>query len=370
VAAADARADPTMEKKDKAAKLETDRQAAQAKSLEAAKPFEAAAAKAEARIAAENVLKNAKTPEEIAAAKKALAEAVAADEAARRETDPRTAAAIAFLQALRKDDKKVRVIEFVEDVMDKMLEDVQKDLNARFETAYREAHDGVSKPGETDADLKLIHLRQRQAIARFLLAALEALDSPEKDKSEVEALQKDEKAGAMVDQASFKRFIAVVGVDQAVWAMNNQADALKAAADDVKDRIDHDQKDFRRRHLNALIALWNRAALIYRLNDRRNDIVAQALAQETVAKGEKDRVAGYRTDLEASRGLTAGEMNRLVKLTDGLDKVRKDIRDAIRENQNHLDRIAALEGEILSLQKEVAAKEKAEKDRKKRKTMP
>jgi hypothetical protein len=371
VAAAEFKADPNDKAKEMARdKLAMERQTAEKKALEAVKPFEVAAAKAQARAVAENAMKNAKTPEEIAAAKKALAEAVAADEAARRETDPRTAAAVVFLQTLRKDDKKTRVIEFVEDVMEKTLEDVQKDLNSRFETAYREAHEGVSKPGETEADLKLIHLRQRQAIARFLLAALEALDDKDPAKSEVEALQKDEKPEAMVDLASFKRFITVVGVDMAIWAMNNQAQALADAAADVQDRINHERSDFRDRHLRALIDLSKRADGVARLDDRRKDIVEQALAQEGVAKGEKERVEGYRNDLNASREKTAEAMKNLVKLTDGLDTVRKDIRNAIRDNENHLRRIAALEAEVLSLQLEVAAKEKAEKDRKKRKTMP
>src|SRR5262249_26103356 len=64
VAAAEAKADPTKEKKDAAGDLETKRQAAQAKALEAAKPFEAAAAKAQAPAAARNALKKPRTPEE------------------------------------------------------------------------------------------------------------------------------------------------------------------------------------------------------------------------------------------------------------------------------------------------------------------
>jgi hypothetical protein len=110
--------------------------------------------------------------------------------------------------------------------------------------------------------------------------------------------------------------------------------------------------------------------VISRLASRRQDIVNQANEQEKIAGDEKKRWESYLEELEKSRVLTARDMDKLRELTQGLDKVRKTIRDAIRNNEEYLRRIVSLEAEVLSLKLEVGAKEKAEKDRKKQKLMP
>jgi hypothetical protein len=286
---------------------------------------------------------------------------------------PRDAAAVALLQAIRKAKDKKTVTAFVDEGVERALEDVIAELTRLYDEAYNEAANGQFAGAEGSGSKSLIRDRRRQAIARFLFTALEVLD--DQNSNDFGAFRDGEKPGggkitSMIDLASFKRFVNVVGVEYAVKAVNAQEESLRGVIGDLTGLIKHERNVFADRHNEIVLALKTRAGEIDRLAARLQDITKQATAQEKIAADELTRVNKYVDDLTQSRVETAGRMTELTKLTDGLDHVRKDIRDAIRANDRNLRKIADLEYEILYLQQKLAEKEKAEKDKKRNRVAP
>ena len=206
----------------------------------------------------------------------------------------------------------------------------------------------------------MIRDRRRLAIARVLLGSIDILDP--------EAVNSMQDGALGMDLPSYKRFITVVGVEESARAINEQSQALVEDVGDLNDRIASERVAFRNSHHDAILSLKRRADEIDRLGRRLADISAQATKQVTIAKDENDRVEVYVVDLKDSRAKTSEEMTELERLTEGLLKVRLAIRDAIRANEINLRKITELEDEVLYLQQKVVEKEKADKDKKKRKT--
>jgi hypothetical protein len=292
--------------------------------------------------------------------------ATRAAEAASLLPDPRDAAALKFLQTIRGDNNKTKVPEFVEETLVETLEAIKVDFTDRFEKVYQNARKGEAIVPDTD--LKLIRDRRRQAIARVLLGAIEILDNEafkkwhgEDGKSKIES---------MMDELSYKRFVAIVGVDSAVQAINDQREPFVEAVADLSAGISAERASFRNRHSDAIEALKRRADEIERLAQRLDEIGKQASEQVKRANEEEARVNVYVEDLRKSRGDTALEMTELQKIANGLNKVRVAIRDAIRNNESNLRKIADLEYEVLYWQGKMAEKEKADKDKKRKKMAP
>ena len=283
----------------------------------------------------------------------AQAKVVAAKEAVKNEPDPRLTAALVFLQTIRIDEKKTKIAEFVDEVMEETLKDVNAELTKRYEDAYQDAFAGKEPFKDAGADLQLVRDRRRLAIARFLLAAIEALSADEKVTA---ALQSGD-----VELLEYKRFINVVGLEAATLAINEQYQLLTGVMSDLTTRIADERNSFRIRHHEAILALKRRADDVEALAKRVADIADYAARQEKIAKDEADRVVIYKKDLEVSRGQTGDEMKRLSSLTGGLNQVRIAIRDAIDNNAINLRRIQALELEVQSLEGEWKAQEKADK---------
>ena len=237
---------------------------------------------------------------------------------------PRDAAALAFLQAIRKDDNTKTVPAFVDQILTDALEDVKTDLTNRYTQAYEEASNG--KFTDSNTSQELVRDRRRQAIYRFLFAALEVLN-PE----DFAAFRDEKESGkSMVDRPSYKRFVNVVGIESAVRAVNNQEETLARLVADVNGQIISERGAFRIRHNEIVLALWCRAEEVDRLALRLADIAKQANDQKLIADGERDRVEKYVVDLTQSRDKTNAEMQKLTDLTAGLNQVRIAIRDAIR----------------------------------------
>jgi hypothetical protein len=283
---------------------------------------------------------------------------------------PRDAAALAFLKTIRKDtDKDKTVAKFVDEVVDKALEDVRDDLTRRYQEAYDEAANGKV----ADSSQQLTRERRQQAIARFLFAGLEVLDTD--NNKDFNVFRDGEREGggkinSMVDLPSFKRFVNVVGIKEAIGAVNNQQLALAAVIEDVNGQIGKEKMEFRDRHNKVVLALKDRAQRVDGLAARLKDITEEANNQEKIASAEKERVDAYVKDLTDSREETGKAMADLEKQTGGLNTVRIAIRDAIRANEINLRKIADLEYEILYLQQKLAEKEKAEKDKKRNRAAP
>ncbi len=295
-----------------------------------------------------------------------------AEAAADKLVKPRDAAALAFLQAIRKNNNTKTVEVFVDEVVKSTLEDVRDDLTNRYQEAYDEAATGKF----AGSSQELMRARRQQAIARFLFAALEALEVLDKEHNkDFSAFRDGEKQGggkitSMVELPSYKRFVNVVGIRAAVEAVNNQQQALVDVVKDVNRQIGNERADFRNRHNEIVLALRRRAEQVDGLAARLKDITEEANNQEKIAGAEKERVDAFVKDLADSREETAKAIVDLEKQTGGLNTVRVAIRDAIRANEINLRRIADLEYEVLYLQQKLAEKERSEKDKKRNRAAP
>ncbi len=320
-----------------------------------------AEAKAEA-VAEVRVVKEKKAADlekALEAAEEALKKA---EDAAKLQPNPRDKAAVVFLQTIRTDNEKKKVPEFVEEVVTETLEEVNKDFTDRFEKVYADA---LTNPNQKDLPAETIRLMRdhhRDAIARVLLGAIEVLES-----NDTKTWQGQDEKGTMVDLPAYKRFIAVVGVQSAVKAVNEQTLALQDVIGDLNARIAEERTDFYDRHDRTIRSLEDRANEIESLTLRLDEIKKQAAEQADRAKAEIVRVTEYVTDLKKSRDETAARMTQLQTLTDELNKVRIRIRDAIRNNEKNLLRITDLEYEVQYWEAKLAEKEKADKDKKRKK---
>ena len=305
---------------------------------------------------------------------------VAADQAAKLLPDPRVEAAVVFLESIRKDKKKNDtpqadyIKEVVEKVVGEALEDVRIELTARYEDAYKDAAQG-QLPGPDAAQFKLIRDRRRQVIARFLFAALAVLaGDPEVDALQTRAISVDKAdaekkwkfENATIEPTAYQRFITVVGVEAAIGAIAEQQAALVAVEKDVNDRILKDRYNFRYVHHDRIQSLKRRADEVNSLAVQVQEVLKQAESQVTITKGEAERVEIYVNDLKVARGKTVEEMKQLYKISEDLIKVRVAIRNAINNNAINLGLITELEKEVLALQREVAAKDRAEREAKRR----
>jgi hypothetical protein len=273
-------------------------------------------------------------------------------------------AAVAFLQSVRNDNKKTKVPEFVDEVLTETLTDLHDEFAALYEAAFKDAAEGKLAVADAAA-AELIRDHRRQAIARFLLAGIEVLD-----KDALGWLDDAQKTQSMLELPSYKRLINVVGVKAAVDAVNEQQAALASVYSTVNERIAAEKAKFHSDHSRVIGELKRKADEVDHLATRLADISAQGRAQKTTLDAEKARVDMYVKDLTASRGATSDEMKRLYEISEKLDIVRKAIRDAIRSNDRDLRKITELEDEVVYLQQKVVEKEKAEKEKKRRKLSP
>jgi hypothetical protein len=294
-----------------------------------------------------------------------------------KQNSPRENAAAAFLATLRgeapaKDAKDLpakgkaatKIASYIDAVSDEVLALVLDDLEARYKSIFETALTGKA-PGPDGGEMQLDVPERKMFIARVLFAAIEELFPEAVSKALAQVPGEsifDVKLGD--NSEPFKRFFRVVGVRTGVDAVNYATDAVKAANDTLPGEMTEERNKFYNEHTDRIRRLMARAEVVDQLEKRRVRLLSQAEDQKALADFQIARVGKYRDELKTSRDKTDAEVKALKKLSDGLFEVRIAYRDAVRDQQKHLENIGVLEEQVLYLQKQIEAKERELKKKK------
>jgi hypothetical protein len=202
---------------------------------------------------------------------------------------------------------------------DEAIEAQRAELDEQLKALFTEAKTGKR---HTPNGGKLDPSERRRAVARLLFNLLDAVPD-----------QAAAQAQGMIETPKFRRFLAVVGLREAVGAVAGQAENLTRIDDELAAERSRDMGRFARDHMARLAEVRQRAQEVadHDADLRRKN--EQLLAQEELVKKRQAEVESYRTELAASRKETAERLQELRTMSQSLFAERVKLRDASRENQ-------------------------------------
>jgi hypothetical protein len=225
----------------------------------------------------------------------------------------------------------------INETFDEALESIRADYQAQLENAFNEAKSGQraarTEAGDTkksDAD------EQRQVIARLLLAMVEPL-------TEDEAGGQEGAKTAPEQTQAFQRFLVVVGLQNGIRAINENAQTLARISYELGIEMDRERGDFAAAQQEFLALVQDEAsrygALRTLLEHKRNQVNKQ---QELVQQRTRE-IQKLQDEIAAARQATASQREELKKMSQGLFELRLQLRDATEKNQELEKTIRGLE---------------------------
>lgn len=209
----------------------------------------------------------------------------------------------------------------VPQAIDQSLETQLAQLQGQFDQAFQEA---LTQKPATDNVKSDSPAQQRRIIAHLLFCLTDVLP--------------DEAAGAapkldLMENPQYRRFVTVVGVREAVRAVNDEAALLKQMAVEVSQLGKRDLLTFAAQHHKVVEMIQDKA--------RQVEHHGLALARkqkelETHAADLNRRrldVEYYNKQLDEARRSTAGHLKELRAMSDALFQERVKLRDATEKNQ-------------------------------------
>jgi hypothetical protein len=211
--------------------------------------------------------------------------------------------------------------------LDLALEALRTDLNAQINQLFTDALNTRQTPEV-----------RRRAIARVLFNLTEPLfvgggQAPA--------------AGALLDDAAYQRLFTVVGVRQAIQTVHDQARVVAGIVPDLDAERGRDRTRFALEHQRLIEQIKEKAVQLevdLALLKRKQE---QVVAHEEELKKRRRDVNQFEEDLAAARRETGEQLKVLRTMTDALQKVRLENREATEQNQK-------LEKEIRQLEDTVA----------------
>jgi hypothetical protein len=205
------------------------------------------------------------------------------------------------------------------EAIEELRAELQGQLSALFAEALRGQRRSASKGRGLDPS------ERRRATARLLFNLLDAVP-------EQQAAPQGQPQG-LADVPKGRRFLTVVGLREAVQAVDAQAQALAQVRDELAAERTRDMGLFAKAH-EALLAdvrlrahqVADHAADLRRKNEQLN-------AQDVLVKQRQSEVDSYKAELDASRKQTAARLKELRTMSQALFEERIKLRDATRENQ-------------------------------------
>jgi hypothetical protein len=222
----------------------------------------------------------------------------------------------AFL-TVKKAARDMPVPQAIEQSLDAQLAQLQ----GQFDQAFQEATTQKPKTGDVKSDSPA---QQRRIIAHLLFCVTDVLP--------------DEAAGAapkldLMENPQYRRFITVVGVREAVRAVNDEAALLKDMVVEVNQLGKRDQLTFAAQHHKVIDMIQEKARLVER---HGLALVRKQKELETHAADLNRRrldVDYYNKQLDEARRSTAGHLKELRTMSDALFNERVKLRDATEKNQ-------------------------------------
>jgi len=241
-----------------------------------------------------------------------------------------------FLRDVRNDQQKT-FQELFDAAYDELLRSLDDDLKKRWEDHFAAAKAGIvrpRKPGDSPREL-LTPLEQKKAVARLLFNLVEVtpgvVASPPKQ---------------LWDDPAYKRVINVVGLKVLRPEVEGQARLYQSLAEDVKSAIGRDHNDFAVVHRDLLEQIKDRASRVAvqsAVVQRYQDMVTE---KDKIVVRRKVDVDYYVKELDKVRKETAARLAELSQMEAELFKIRVQVRDATRLNQEYQRQLNALEDRV------------------------
>jgi hypothetical protein len=141
----------------------------------------------------------------------------------------------------------------------------------------------------------------------------------------------------------YRRFVAVVGLESAVRAINGQAQVLIPIIEELQLAAARDRGTFALAHSALLTQVEEMASRVIQANEQVNRIKQQATTQEELVKKRKVDVDQAEMDLAALRKETATRLKEIQDMSRELYNIRIAVREASIQNQERVKQIRQLE---------------------------
>jgi hypothetical protein len=188
---------------------------------------------------------------------------------------------------------------------------------------------------------KMTPAERREAVSRLLFNLVESdrATDPAGDPKEAKP------QGEVYGDPAYKRYLAVVGYEQAARTLNRQARLLGEIATDLDYEIQRDHTAF----ALTLTPLIEQARLTARRVDRLTADLAREnkrVADQQILVNQRNKnVADAETELAMYQATTAKKLTELRRMSDDVFRIRVAVRDATVLNQEHERTIRQLEGQ-------------------------
>jgi hypothetical protein len=208
--------------------------------------------------------------------------------------------------------------------LDQSLDNQLAQLQGQLEQHFKDALDGAQAVPQ-----------RKRTIARLLFNVADALA----DQPAGGAPQKID----LSENPTYKRFITVVGVSEAVVAVNDEARLLKEIAAEVELERGRERSKFALEHGKAVAMIQEKSVEVEQHGLQLARQQKELAAHEEDLKKRRLDIVFYKEQLEAVRQDTAARLKELRGMSDALYQLRVKLRDDTAENQKLEKQIRTLE---------------------------
>ena len=222
-----------------------------------------------------------------------------------------------------------------------------KELDAAFDETLAAIHKQVKDEFDREFNYvlntpaaQMTDAERREAVSRLLFNLVEsdrATDPP--------GDAKESKPQEVYADPAYKRYLNVVGYEQAVRTVNRQAKLLAEIASDLDYEIQRDHAGFALALTQVIEQAKHSARHAEKLKDdveREKRLVAD---QQVVVNTRRQNVADAQAELKEYQDTTAKKLKELRQMSDDVFRIRVAVRDATVLNQEHERTIRRLEGQ-------------------------
>ncbi len=248
-----------------------------------------------------------------------------------------------FLRDVRNDQAKT-FEELFDSVYDDLLRSLYDKLKARFYEHFEAARDGKvidrSKPAQGPASPSLRVQTspddQKKAVARLLFNLVEVAPRA----------SNQPRPARIWEDPDYKRVINVVGLETLGQEIEQQARLYQDMINEVTADIKREHENFALVHRDLVEQLKDRAGRIGYLDALlKRNIDAVEAAKDVVKRRQVD-VDYYVAELDKVRKETADRLADLTRLETQLFKIRLEVRDATRLNQEYQRQLNQMEERV------------------------
>jgi hypothetical protein len=218
-----------------------------------------------------------------------------------------------------------------EELFDDSIEQIRQDLQKTYDDAFAPALTGKLNGAE------LAPSARKAFIASLLFNCILPVGEIDGQRAYAPDEQFD------LGQGPYRRFVAVVGMEAGVKAIQEAAQVLVHMSEDLRLEMGRDQSIFVTEHQKLVNQLQQSAAKEVALADalgRQKDLVGK---QQALVNRRKQDVKAFEENLARLRKETAERLEEVRMMSDKLLEIRVVTRNASEANQNYEQKIRTLE---------------------------